>query len=626
MSNKDHQLDLPVTLGVEDLPIPVTETGPQEELARDKAHIEWSNIASQRHVRDLAFNPHIEDLWLATGGGLLHWRLETNKFTRYASEHGLPGNSVSAVAVDGADQVWAAHEHFGLYHLKNDIWRPYSILGDVKVSCLTIDSTGQLWVGTASGIYAINTPNRKPEMELPAIGFPPRAMAINSKENIWLCNAEGVYHYQGNTWVRSSDSVQPDIFTLAVQGKKLWLGTFGGLVQIDLRTSQAHRIDTIPLREITALASYSQGVWVACGGQVGLATETDWKEISQKRLNIPITSLVATSDQEVWIGSHDGLLRGNEEGMQLHLTDTPPDVIGLVSRDRSPTTFSNLVQALSVQQLTDRSILWIGTARGLFRLDLLTENWRRIPKLGTQDIRAIITHSEEEAIWVGSFNSGLHYLKPQTQPETKPQISEPILTLINGHDSQYWAVGLDGLYQHQNSGWVRVISSQELPVNGWLQTASQDVPEHIWLGSSAGLLLYKPNKNKVIIATGNLVSTDIRTLLVISKDESELVWVGTSQGLYVGKYDNWEPVANLEKHTITALAWDSNAISLWVGTDKGLFRIINRNNTWKIVNEFNIHNSGLAANQVITLTLSTGEIGETKLWIGTPCGLSCYTH
>ena len=77
----------------------------------------------------------------------------------------------------------------------------------------------------------------------------------------------------------------------------------------------------------------------------------------------------------------------------------------------------------------------------------------------------------------------------------------------------------------------------------------------------------------------------------------------------------------------TALAWDNNAISLWVGTDKGLFRLVKKN-TWEIVDKdkFDIHNSGLAANRVITLTLSTGEMGETKLWIGTPCGLSCYTY
>jgi ligand-binding sensor domain-containing protein len=126
-----------------------------------------------------------------------------------------------------------------------------------------------------------------------------------------------------------------------------------------------------------------------------------------------------------------------------------------------------------------------------------------------------------------------------------------------------------------------------------------------------------------------------RSLLVISRGESELLWVGTTQGLYVGKSDNWEAVPDLENRTIAALAWDGNARSLWVGTDLGLFRLVSQDNGWKIANEFNVHNSGLGANRVKVIALwavaksiaiSTGDSGETKLWIGTPGGLSCYSY
>jgi ligand-binding sensor domain-containing protein len=625
MSSQDYRLDLPVPVSGEDLPIPVADAEPQEEKARDKAHLEWSNLASQRHIRDLVVDPVQGDLWLATGGGVLHWQLEENRFTRYASEHGLPGNSVVAVAVDGLGQVWAASDQFGLSYLKNDIWRPYRILGEIKVSCLTLDSTGRLWVGTASGIYAINSPDRKPAIELPPAGHPPRAIAITNENDIWLCNAQGVYHYQDSRWVRRSDSVQPDILTLARQGENLWLGTFRGLVRIDLTTGKPHPIDNRPQGEVTALAPSSQGVWAACGGRVGLATEAGWTPIGEKRLNTPITSLAAANDDEVWIGTHDGLLRGGTEGIRLHLTDTPPDVIGLPSGDRSPATFSNLVQALSVQQLAERSILWIGTARGLFRLDLFTENWRRYGRLGTQDIRAIANSPDQETVWVGSWSSGLHSLKQQSELEATPKVSEPILAITVG-TSQCWAVGLDGLYQQKDSDWVQVISAQELPVRGWLQTVTQATTDWVWLGTSAGLLVYKPDTEQLTTVSGALASADVRSLLAIPKDESELLWVGTTQGLYVGKFDNWESVPNLENRTITALASDGNASSLWVGTDSGLFRLVSQDDGWKIANEFNVHNSGLGTNRVNAIVTSTGDSGETRLWVGTPCGLSCYSY
>lgn len=73
------------------------------------------------------------------------------------------------------------------------------------------------------------------------------------------------------------------------------------------------------------------------------------------------------------------------------------------------------MQALSVQQLADRSILWIGTARGLFRYDLFTENRRRNGQFGTQDIRAILNIPEQDTVWVASWSKGLNGIKLQNK-------------------------------------------------------------------------------------------------------------------------------------------------------------------------------------------------------------------
>jgi ligand-binding sensor domain-containing protein len=313
--------------------------------------------------------------------------------------------------------------------------------------------------------------------------------------------------------------------------------------------------------------------------------------------------------------------------LQAHKQERPEieRLVRATARDRSPATFSHLVQALSVQQLAERSILWIGTTRGLFRLDLFAKNWRRYGRLGMQDIRAIATTPDQETVWVASWSSGLHGLKQQSELEATPKVSEPILAITAG-TSQCWAVGLDGLYQYKDSDWVQVISAQELPVRGWLQTVTQAATDRVWLGTSGGLLVYKPDTGQLTTVSGALGSADVRSLLVISRGESELLWVGTTQGLYVGNSDNWEAVPDLENRTITALAWDGNASSLWVGTDLGLFRLVSQDNGWKIANEFNVHNSGLGANRVNAIAISRGDSGEINLWIGTPCGLSCYTY
>jgi ligand-binding sensor domain-containing protein len=87
-----------------------------------------------------------------------------------------------------------------------------------------------------------------------------------------------------------------------------------------------------------------------------------------------------------------------------------------------------------------------------------------------------------------------------------------------------------------------------------LQAVTQTVTDHVLLGTSAGLLVYNPDTGQLTTVSGALGSADVRSLLVISRGEAELLWVGTTQGLYVGKFNNWESVPDLENRTITALA------------------------------------------------------------------------
>jgi hypothetical protein len=74
----------------------------------------------------------------------------------------------------------------------------------------------------------------------------------------------------------------------------------------------------------------------------------------------------------------------------------------------------------------------------------------------------------------------------------------------------------------------------------------------------------------------------------------------------------------------------------FVGGDRfGAIPAGEQDNGWKIANEFNVHNSGLGANRVNAIALwavakpiaiSMGDAGETNLWVGTPCCLSCYSY
>jgi ligand-binding sensor domain-containing protein len=93
--------------------------------------------------------------------------------------------------------------------------------------------------------------------------------------------------------------------------------------------------------------------------------------------------------------------------------------------------------------------------------------------------------------------------------------------------------------------------------------------------------------------------------------------------LFSGRPGDLSPVAGLEGHAITTLTWDGSTDRLWVGTESGLMQLQRAGDGWQIAQHFTVNNSGLAADHVTALALIPEE-AETYVWIGTPCGLSCY--
>ena len=228
-----------------------------------------------------------------------------------------------------------------------------------------------------------------------------------NQDDVWLCSARGVFHFEKGIWARHN--VQPNVLTLLRKDEYLWLGTLGALVRVNLITGEVYQSETWPIGEVTALTPTAAGVWMAIGGEVGLATETNWIPISRQRLNVRVTSLAETEDDNLWIGTHDGLLHGDLTGIHFRLTDAPPDVIGPPDTSRPPAPLSNMIQALAVQQLGTDSALWIGTANGLFRLDILTETWKHFS--GIRDVRSLVPSTTNNELWIASWSSGLCCLK-----------------------------------------------------------------------------------------------------------------------------------------------------------------------------------------------------------------------
>src|ERR1041384_5372245 len=117
----------------------------------------WTSYASQRHVRDIAFDRARNRIWLATWGGVLC--IEGTYATRHTSAHGLIGNATRFIVVDDAGVVWAAPEAGGLCSLRPDeIWETHDKLRSWTVSQMAIGTQGDVYaaLGNHSGQYALH--------------------------------------------------------------------------------------------------------------------------------------------------------------------------------------------------------------------------------------------------------------------------------------------------------------------------------------------------------------------------------------------------------------------------------------------------------------------------------------
>lgn len=628
MSNCDSPDDLPI-LRDDTLPV-LLPLGPEHAQAAP-THQGWASIASQRQLRGIATGKD-GSVWLATRGGVLHWHLGMERFTRYGSEHGLPGNSVATVAVDAAGQVWATSEGGGIFWLQGKEWRPCPALKDVRVAALVVDQAGRLWAAASEGLWVIERPSDATQIGANFGGLAPRGLAVMDRCDAWLWTAVGLHHLGLTGW----EPPRParGVLALAYQGESLWLGTAAGLQ----RLTQTEVVPTgrWPRGEVAVLAADTDGVWAAVRGkngyEVGLATATGWIQVAGRPLRERVVGLAPAGPGSVWIATDDGLALGSTTSIRWYQTEGPPEVIPVESGHT--VTLCNLVRALVVH----RNTLWIGTARGLFRIGLADGRWHGFAA-GDRlaDIRAILPGTGADELWIATGQDGhggaggLRRVRRGVPSMEEFAVPASILGLAAKAEGARWAVASldlgplpDGLYRNNGDGWFLALAAAKLRAHGLppgacLQAVCQAPDGRTWIGASAGLFAWQPNA--AIESDLGLGQPDVRAILTLADGT---VVIGTACALYAGSPGHLAPVADWAEQAVNALAWDASAKTLWCGTDAGLVQVGCTPAGWRVEAISTTTNSGLAANRVTALALSGEADGAKAVWAGTPNGISRY--
>lgn len=532
-------------------------------------------------------------LWVATDGDGVAWRdSATGQFRRPQSANGQmlvdPQAQIRTMFVDRRQRLWLATRQSGLLlvdaiagtvrEFRRDLTDPNS-LSDDSVFAVAEDATGQIWIGTGSGLDRLDPDSASIESygarlrQVAGSGTAPvrvNAVYADSRGTIWIGSDHGLFRFDvpaGTlTLLRhhaaDEDSLPDDRVNALLEDseRRLWVGTVGGLALYDRRAEKFSSFHndpqdaaSLPDNNIIAIYQDRSGLlWIGTkSGGVAHWNPRSWAfghyQFREHDRN-NITSFAVDSQGTLWLGSfgggvaavdrRSGAVRRFQQGSGSRLSLGDDSVMALVadSKDR----------------------IWLGTmSAGVERLDLNSGTVRRflynakdpasLPAAGVMSLM----RGARGTIWVGTYGGGLARIDPN-------------------RDSVFrYPVSRDG-----GSG----LSSDRATA------LAEDPAGLIWVGTDGGgLNVLDPVSGRFrhfVHDPASASSLSSNTVYALHVDDRGRVWVGTRGGgldRVVGnpfsldgvRFENLSESDGLPNSTVYGIESDAGG-HLWLSTNRGV--------------------------------------------------------
>lgn len=498
-------------------------------------------------------------IWIGTVSGLNFFDLRTNTFRKYfSSNSGLPSDHIGALLGDSLGRLWIGTDR-GLCRINdpNNIIIKKASLGQDKIPSITSimeSATGELWVGTGSGVFVYSNGIFSSPQEFLGKGLVVNCMTEDNQGNIWIATInDGLYildpdrkdaliHYdKTNDWFEHNDvrSVK------SLKNEHVWVGTNnGGLLVFENK----HRIigsydhgpkDASTINSSTIMAIYEDndgGVWLG-NYEAGINYfHEDKKDFGWKKpatfSDYNITSLAEGSDDNIWVGTRtEGINKYNTKSGKASYFD--------IASFSEEFTLQNR-PVLSVMEDKSRN-LWIGRYEG------------GLLKVGL-DSKQVIKYLLDS----GSFNAG--------------QGNEHVYKILEDDLGEIWVASLNGLFLF-NKDLGKFDKVYDGSIMEMIKTGTV-----IWASTGNQLMRFDTKGKTSTFFNTNLHHHEkFATILSIHKDSQDNLWLGTrGQGLVKFNIPSGEMIGfttqeGLANNIIEGVLEDEEGF-LWLSSNRGLTR------------------------------------------------------
>jgi len=281
--------------------------------------------------------------------------------------------------------------------------------------------------------------------------------------------------------------------------------------------------------------------------------------------NSTVLALCETPDGTIWIGTNGGGLLSLKSGK--------------FQRYQAPEHLpSNIITSLACDTASSR--LWIGTRKGLCKLELQTGKFTTYTTsngLPSNSIN-VVTIDSKGAVWAGT-DSGLWQLQQ----------------------------GVVSVYRHD-------AGPAPIPDN-FVRTICEDRDGRIWIGTNLGISCFERTHWRTYTPKDGLVS---EAVYAIFQDSDGVFWIGTIRGLsrfYDGKFENFTEKEGFEGVRVYAFIEDREG-SLWFTTSRmGLNRF--QDGSFLTFSKA----EGLVADVIYSIYQDT----DSSMWFGSFEGITHWT-